>query len=68
MPPRREHSERAVGVTPKGFRALQRQMQALEEQMHRGINLPVRDESEDEDEVEENSKAEVVLNPEKEAF
>ena len=38
MPPRREQGGRVVGVTPKGFRALQRQMQALEEQMHRGIN------------------------------
>ena len=60
MPPRREHGERAAGVTPKGFRALQRQIQALEEQMHRGTNLPIRDESEDEDKVEENAKAEAV--------
>ena len=39
---------RAVGVTAKGFRALQRQIEALQEQMHRGMNLTVRDESEDE--------------------
>ena len=41
-------------------------MQALEEQMQRGIYLPIRDESKDEDEVEENAKAEAVLNPEEE--
>ena len=29
--------------------------------MHRGINLLIRDESEDEDEIEENVKAKVVL-------
>ena len=34
--------------------------------MCRRINLPIRDESEDEDEVEENAKAEVVLNLEEE--
>ena len=34
--------------------------------MCRGINLHVRDESEDEDEVEENAKPEAVLNPEEE--
>ena len=39
-------------------------MQALEEKMHRGMNLPIRDESEDEDKVEENDKAEALLNPE----
>ena len=39
-------------------------MQALEKQIHRGINLPIRDENEDEDEVEENAEAEAVLNPE----
>ena len=36
--------------------------------MHRGINLPVKDESEDEDKVEENAKAEIILNPEKRGF
>ena len=34
--------------------------------MQRGINLPVRDESEDEDKVEENSQVEAVLNLEEE--
>ena len=63
MPPQRERGGRVVGVTPKGFRALQRQMQALEEQMHRGINLPIRDENKDEDEVEENIRVEEILNP-----
>ena len=39
---------RAIGVTIEGFRALQRQMQALQEQMRKGMNLVVRDESDDE--------------------
>ena len=34
--------------------------------MRRGINLPIRDESEDEDKEEENAKEEVVLNPKEE--
>ena len=34
--------------------------------MWRWINLPIRDESEDEDEVEENVGAEAVLNPKEE--
>ena len=34
--------------------------------MHKGMNLPIRDESEDEDEVEENAKVEAVLNLEEE--
>ena len=41
-------------------------MQALEEQIHGGINLPIRDESEDKDEVKENVEVEVVLNLEEE--
>ena len=64
MPPQREHGGRATGVTPEGFRALQRKMQALEEKMHRGMNLPIIDESKDEENVEENTK--VGLNPEEE--
>ena len=40
----------------------------MEEQIHRGINLPIRDESKDEDKVEENSKTKVVLNLEEERF
>ena len=43
-------------------------MQALEEQMCKGINLPARDESEDEDEVEENDETKAILNLEEEAF
>ena len=66
MTPWREHGGRHIGVAIEGFQALQRKMQALEEQMFRGINLPIRDESKDEDEVEENAKAEAVLNLEEE--
>ena len=36
--------------------------------MHRGINLPIRDESGDEDKVEENIEVEEILNPEEERF
>ena len=48
MPP-----QRAVGVTTEGFRALQRQIESLKEQMCRGMNLTIRDESEDEREEEQ---------------
>ena len=41
-------------------------MQALEEKMCRGINIPIRDESEDEDNVEENAEAEAILDLEEE--
>lgn len=41
-------------------------MQELEEKMSRGMILPIRDESKDEDEVEENVKVEAVLNLEEE--
>ena len=41
-------------------------MQELKEKMHRGIHLLIRDECDDEDEVEENIKAKVVLNLEEE--
>ena len=66
MPPQKECGRRVIGVKPKGFRALQRQMQELEEKMHRGINLPIRDEREDEYKVEKNAREEIVLNLEKE--
>ena len=46
MPPRR-----AIAVTLEGFLALQRKIQTLQEQMHRGMNLAIKDESEDEGEV-----------------
>lgn len=36
--------------------------------MHRGIHIPVRDKSEDEDEVEENVKVEAILNLEEDRF
>ena len=61
---------RTVGVTTEGFRALQRQMQALQEQMRRGMNLTVRDESKDEREEgqanQEEQEEEEVLNPKEE--
>ena len=41
-----------MGVIAKGLWALQRKMQALQEKMCRGMNLTIRDESEDEKEVE----------------
>ena len=66
MPPKKECGRRVVGVTPKGFRALQRQLQALKEKILKGINIPIRGEIKDEDGEEENSKLEVVLNPEEE--
>ena len=59
-----DHGIKVEGVIPKGFNALQRQMQALEEKMHRGINLLVKDEIEEK--VEEKVEVEVVLNPEEE--
>ena len=43
---------KSCSVRPKGFLVIQRQMQELEEKMHRGINLLVGHESKDEDEVE----------------
>ena len=64
MPPRR-----AIGVTAEAFRALQRQIEALQEQMRRGMNLTVRDEIEDEREegkVNQEEQKEEVLNPEEE--
>ena len=64
MPPRR-----AIGVIVEGFQALQRQIEALLEQMHRGMNLTIRDESDDErEEGQANQKEEEkeVLNPEEE--
>ena len=41
----KEHSGRFVGFTPKDFRALERQAQALEEKMSTVINISIRDES-----------------------
>ena len=51
MPPQREHGGRAGVVTPE-VRELQRQVRALQEQIRRGMNLNVREESDDE--AEEN--------------
>ena len=56
---------RAAAITPEGFRALQRQIQALQEQMRRGMNIAVREESEDEAEpVAEPAEEREVLNTE----
>ena len=61
---------RAIGVTNKGFQALQQKMKALQEQMCRGMNLTIRDESDDEREgegkVDQEEQEEEVLKPEKE--
>ena len=51
MPPRRERGGRAGVVTPE-VRELQRQVRALQEEIHRGMNLNVRDDSKDEAEGE----------------
>ena len=67
MPPRR-----VIGVIAEGFHALQRQMQALQEKMHRGMNLTVRDESDDEREgegqVDQEEQEEEFLNLEEESL
>jgi len=66
MPPRREHGGRAGVVTPE-VRELQRQVRALQEEIRRGMNLNVRNESEDEAEEGNDDQEEVeVLNPEEE--
>ena len=63
MPP-----QRTVGVTTEGFQALQRQMQEFQEQIHRWMNLALRDESEDERDEgqvdQEEQEEEEVMNPE----
>ena len=54
----------AIGITAKGFWALQRYM-------HIGMNLTIRDESDDEREegqVDHEEQEEEVLNPEEEQF
>ena len=50
MPPRRERSGRARTVNPEEVGALQRQVQALQEELRRGTNVAVGDESEEENE------------------
>lgn len=62
MPSQRECGGRVGGVTPDDFLSFQRQMQALEEQICRGINLIARNESEDEGEEKVNVEEEVALN------
>ena len=70
MPPRREHGGRAVVITPK-VRALQRQVEALQEQICRGLNVATGNKSEEENEeqtnvAQEGAGKEEVLNEAKE--
>ena len=53
MPPQREHGGRAVVITPK-VRALQRQVAVLQEQICRGLNGAIGNESEEENEEQTN--------------
>ena len=62
IPPLSKCGERVVGVTLEGFRALKRQMYELEEKICRVINLSMIDEGDDEEEVENVEKGE-ILNP-----
>ena len=52
MPPRRKHGGRAGAVPPK-VRAFQRQVQALQEEICRALNVAIGDESEEDNEDEE---------------
>ena len=53
MPPQREHGGRAIVITPK-IRAIQRQVEALQEQIRRGLNVATGNESEEENEEQTN--------------
>ena len=53
MPPRRERGGRARAVNPEEVRALQRQVQALQEELRRGATVAAGDESEDDNEEDE---------------
>ena len=53
MPPRRERGGRARAVDPEEVRALQRQVQALQEELYRGTNVAIGNESEEDEEEEE---------------
>ena len=53
MLPQRERGGRARFVNPEEVRALQRQVQALQEELRRGTNFAAGDESEEENEEEE---------------
>ena len=59
MPPRRERGGRARAVDPEEVKALQRQVQALQEELRRGENIAADDNSEDDNEEE-------VMGPEEE--
>ena len=52
MPPQREHGGRARAINPEEVRALQRQVQALHGEIHRGLNVAAGDKSEEENEEE----------------
>ncbi len=63
MPPRRERGGRARAVDPEEVRALQRQVQALQEELRRGANIAADDNSEDDNEEEVMEVDGEVLNP-----
>ena len=54
MPPRRGCGGSAGVVNPEEVRALQRQVRALQEELSKGLNVAVGDESEEENEEKEN--------------
>ena len=53
MSPQRECRGRARSINPEEVRALQRQVQALQEELRRGTNVAAGDESEEDNEEEE---------------
>ena len=53
MPPRRERGGRTRAINLEEVRALQRQVQALQEELRRGMNVAAGDESEEDNEEEE---------------
>ena len=63
MPPRRECGKRAKAINPEEVRALQRQVQALQEELRRGANVAAGDNSEDDNEEEVMEVDGEVLNP-----
>lgn len=48
MAPQRSHGGRNLLVTKEGLRTLQRQVQAIQEDLHKGLEIRKRDESKDE--------------------
>ena len=53
MPPQREYGGRARAINTKEVRAHQRQIQALQEEICRGLNVAAGNKSEEENEEEE---------------